>query len=435
MKLKKTKVIFTYIWLFIAALFLLSNNAQAAGIYNDNVEPSQHTIVSNTQSDSAIIVDIPPIFNVDENNKIYETDESDITFDSFENYGIAENDDDNVYYEFGMNFDMPSDWQDILDSAPMTAGEFQNVKPEGLITGFLNGAISYLLQPLTLFARICAVIVLVSLAKSFVGTSVQSEIMNLLDIVAAISIFTICSVQILQISGNVQSVLTDGQIYLASFVPVFATVMVSTGYVGTSAVYSGVFFGACALITSLFVNIILPFVRVLLAMHMAATVDIALDLSKFAAVVTKWIKWSLTILSAVFVAVLGLQTTLAASADSAALKAGKFLLGSTIPVVGRAVSDAMGSVLAGLKLVKGSMGFAAIAVIVAAVLPAVLQCLGYYITFTLSSFVAGATGNMKTEKMFVGFASCIGVYIAITLLFAAMVTVATCMMIVLGTGG
>ncbi len=331
--------------------------------------------------------------------------------------------------------EMPGEWQEVIDNAPMTAQEFQNAEPEGIINSFISSLLDYITQPLQLFARVCAVIVLVSLAKSFAGANVQNEVMNLLDIVAAISIFTICSVQILKLSAGVQGVLADGQLYLAGFVPVFATVMVSTGYVGTSAVYSGVFFGACALITSLFINIILPFVRILLAMHMAATVDVSLDLSKVASIVTRWMKWALTILSAVFVAVLGLQTTLAASADSAALKAGKFLLGSTIPVVGRAVSDAMGTVLAGLKLVKGSMGFAAVAVVIAAILPVFLQCLGYYLTFTVSSFVAGATGNVKTEKMFMGFASCIGVYMAVTLLFAAMVTVATCMMIVIGTGG
>ncbi len=335
----------------------------------------------------------------------------------------------------GFIIEVPSEWQAIIESAPMTASEFENTPPENLIEILLEYVADKFLEPLRLFARLCAVIILVALAKSFVTHTTQSEIMNVLDLVATLTVFTICSSHILQLTSTVQRVIEDGNIYISSFIPVFATVLISSGQVSTSAIYSGVFFTVCSMITSFFVGVILPLNRVMLAMHATASVDLSLDLSKFAYLVSRWIKWTLTIISALFVAVLGLQTTLANNADTAALKAGKFLLGSTIPVVGRAVSDAMGSVLAGLKLVKGTMGFAAIATVMALLIPVIVQCFAYYLIFTLSGFIAGSTGNIKVEKMFAGFSSCVGIFITVILLFGAMITVATSMMIVIGTGG
>ena len=80
-----------------------------------------------------------------------------------------------------------------------------------------------------------------------------------------------------------------------------------------------------------------------------------------------------------FGALIGLQGIFAQSADTLALKTGKFLLSSGVPVVGRAISDAMGSVLAGLKMLKGTVGFAVIAVIAVSFLPLLIQCCAYHL--------------------------------------------------------
>ena len=62
---------------------------------------------------------------------------------------------------------------------------------------------------------------------------------------------------------------------------------------------------------------------------------------------------------------------------------------SGVPVVGRAISDAMGSVLAGLKMLKGTVGFAVIAVIAASFLPLLIQCCAYHLVFSAGNIVEG----------------------------------------------
>ena len=108
---------------------------------------------------------------------------------------------------------------------------------------------------------------------------------------------------------------------------------------------------------------------------------------------------------------------------------------SSIPVVGKAVSDAMGSVLAGLKMLKGGVGFAAVAVVAAAFLPMMLHCVAYQFFFVALQSVAGALELHRTEKLLGGLGQCAGLLLAMAFFFCFVVVSATMVMILLGNGG
>ncbi len=330
---------------------------------------------------------------------------------------------------------IPDEWQEIIDEAPMTSDEFSNLSFFDYIKSFIDEIIQSFKEPLRLFASLCAVIILVSAVKSMSPSSLKCDTSNLIDLIAALTIFTICSSDILELTGIVQDSLNSGATYMSAFIPVFATILVSCGQASTSLVYSGMFFVVTTIFTQFFAGVILPITRVMLAMYATSAIDATIDLSRLAGFASKCIKWTLTLMSTMFATVLGLQTALAYNVDNAAIKAGKFILGSSIPVVGRAVSDAVGGVLAGMKVIKGSVGFAAVAAISALVLPIVIKCICYYIVFILGGYVASSTGNTRTEKILYGCATCIGIFIFVTLLFCAMIITVTIMMIVVGTGG
>lgn len=151
--------------------------------------------------------------------------------------------------------------------------------------------------------------------------------------------------------------------------------------------------------------------------------------------VCRWTKWLLTFCATVFGALIGLQGIFAQSADTLALKTGKFLLSSGVPVVGRAISDAMGSVLAGLKMLKGTVGFAVIAVIAASFLPLLIQCCAYHLVFSAGNIVASATGGTKSAKLLSGLSDCVSLYISMVVFFSLIVISSTLVMILLGNGG
>lgn len=79
--------------------------------------------------------------------------------------------------------------------------------------------------------------------------------------------------------------------------------------------------------------------------------------------------WLIGLFSLVFSFVLGVQNSLAKSADSLTMKTVRFAVGNSVPIVGGAVSDALTTVGASLTLVRRTVGGIGIVVILTVILP------------------------------------------------------------------
>ena len=331
--------------------------------------------------------------------------------------------------------EMPQEWAEIVDEAPVSAEEFKQMTLQDYIQKGIAMFTDSMLAPLRLLAKLCGIILLAATAKSFVSSSTGSETASLLDTVITLSIFTLCCAPMLNLMGVMQTAILQCRDYLACFVPVFASVLISCGQISSSVVYSGFFFGFSSLMANLLCSVALPLTRVFLALGAAGSVSTVMDLSRITTGISKWMKWLLAFLATVFATVLGLQGVLAQSADTFALKTGKFLVGNSVPVVGRAVSDAMGTVFAGLRMIKGTVGFAVVAVIATLFIPILIQCVVHHLVFSVSAMVASATDNPKAAQLFDGFAQCISLYISLIFFFLLVVVSATILMVLLGSGG
>ncbi len=342
---------------------------------------------------------------------------------------------ENSAYIYESEYEILPEWKETIDSAPIQSEEFIEMSILDMIYAIFNTAKENFFGPLTLFASLCAVMIIVSAVKSISDNNKNSTMFSLIDSISAIFVFTVACTHLLGLFEVITTTMIDGEIYLKSFIPIFAGVLLSSGQVGASAIYSTVFFTMVNITSQMLTGLVMPFARIILALHAAAAIDNTINLNKFAIDSAKWLKWLLAAAATIFATVLSLQTVFAQTADSAAMKAGKFLIGTSVPVVGRAVSDALSSVFAGMKVVKGSIGFAAIAFIAAIFLPIIIQCALYHISFSLSSLVAGAMGNKKMQSVLDGCTSCIGILIAIVLFFSLIVISSTLLMVVVGMGG
>lgn len=330
---------------------------------------------------------------------------------------------------------MPEEWAQVTQEAPVTAEEFTSRTLSEHLEALWQMVCEHITAPLRLFAQLCGVLVLASAAKSLAGDTPINDISSLLDTIATLSAFTLCGAPMLALLGTVQQALEKSAEYLTSFVPVFASVMASCGQAGTSLVYSGIFFSIAMFTANVLCRVGLPLLRVFFALHATAAVDSVLDLTQLATLLAKWLKWALGFCATAFATLIGLQSALAQSADTLALKASKFVVGNSIPVVGRAMSDALGSVLAGMKLLKGTVGFAAVAVVAALFVPIIVQCVAYQLTFSLAAMVAAAVGHSRGARMLEGFAQGVSLYISMIFFFSLMVITATMLMVMLGNGG
>lgn len=332
-------------------------------------------------------------------------------------------------------FDIPDTWQQILDESPMSSQEFSAMSLQDL-WNFLSGQFSEVVRtPLQMAAKLIGILVLAGVIKSLCNEKSLSSMETGFEMVVSISVFLLCSPLLLELEQQLKSSLESCRTYLGVFIPVFTSAMVSCGQAGSAAVYGGLFLGLANFIAVALSNVGIPILQVLLVMSACGIIETPVDFSALTKGISKWCRWLLTFCATIFGTLLTLQSVFAQSADSLALKTGKFLLSSSIPVVGKAVSDAMGSVLAGMKLLKGSIGFAAVAVIGLTFLPLIVQCIVCQILFALGEIGAGATGNTSCGKLFRSMADFVSLNLAMIVFFSFVVISTTILMIVLGNGG
>ena len=326
----------------------------------------------------------------------------------------------------------PPEITELLEEPGLSAEEFQSLSLPELLTMVWESVSEEFLAPLKLLGKIGALLLLASAALTFAPSDRWRQSLELLVVAGC---FLLSADSTLELVQQVSVAISDWRLYLAGFLPIFAGVMVSCGQSAGALVCTGLFFSMASLSAQLICGVAMPMVRAYLALNSAAGISGVTPLQEATQGLTRCVRSLLRGISIGFGAVLGLQNTLAAQTDNLAMRAGGAVLRSSVPVVGPAAQDAMASVLAGLRVVKGSLGFAAIAVLAAAFLPLLARCLILRLILAAGGLLAKALGLARSGAVLEGAAEGVGLCLSFLVFFFMLVVLSTALMIATGTGG
>lgn len=324
--------------------------------------------------------------------------------------------------------------EELVQEAPMTMQEFQSTGLQEWFSRGMDVLKDALQAPLRLCTGILSALVLAALVRSTAPSGMTEGSASIIDTVVAATLFVFCAPSVSALMDYAQEAFSSASQYLTTFVPVFAGVVAACGQAGSATIYTGLFFTATMTVSQLYASAGVSFLRMVLSLCAVGCIESGVDADSLARQLSKWLKWCLAAGATVFTALLGMQSIFAQSADSFALKTGKLVVSSSIPVVGKAMSDALGTVLAGLHLMKATVGFAVIAVTAAAFVPILTQCAVYQAVFAVSRAVAAALGITRCVRLLDGVSQCVGLCMAMCALFGFMVLSATILMVLLGSG-
>ena len=327
---------------------------------------------------------------------------------------------------------LPSDVQQALDAPGITADEFQQASLGQMLQALLAAARQQVDKPVRLLAQLLGAALLGAVALALAP---QGDWSGPLESVCVLGMFTVSLAPALELVNMVSTSITQWQAYLVSFVPVFSGVVASCGQPTQAMVYSGMFLTMANFSAQVICAAALPVLQVYLALNTAGGLCGIGGVADGCELLAKTVKWMLGLVSVLFGAVLGLQSVLAQNADTLAMKTGKFLISSSIPVVGSVASDAMGSVLSGLRVLKGSLGFAAIAVLAIDFLPILILSAFYYLAYQLGGAASKAFGLNRAGRVLEGMGQAVGICVSFLVFFFMLVVLSTALMITLGGGG
>lgn len=221
--------------------------------------------------------------------------------------------------------------------------------------------------------------------------------------------------------------------FMLGFIPVYSSAVAAAGNISSAAGYRTLMLGASSLIGRIASETVLPLICIFLAMCIAGSVS-EVDIGEIAKSFKNFAVWVLTVSMSVFSAILGLGTLVSSSADASVSKTAKFLVGSAVPIVGSAVSDALVSLKGCLSLTKNVFGIYGIIVTAAIFLPILITAMSWKICLSSAASISKISGNKNLCGLLSSASSAMGVVLALLVVCSMMFIFSVSILMMTGGG-
>lgn len=262
----------------------------------------------------------------------------------------------------------------------------------------------------------------------------QSPVGSVFETASVLAITASVTGPVIGCIQEVSSTIMDCSLFLLSYVPVMGSIVTAGGMPMTAASYSAGLMFAAQLIAQAASSVLIPLCGIFLALSLAAGLSDNPGLLGIADAAKSAATWILTFSMTAFVALLSLQTFLSGSADSVTLKTTKFLIGSFVPVVGSALSDAFSAAQGSIHLIKTTVGSFGILVTAFTFLPVLLKTALLRLVLAAAAASAELLGAKPAGRVIKAFLNVLTILCALILSMALLVIISTAVLLFLGVG-
>ena len=188
-------------------------------------------------------------------------------------------------------------------------------------------------------------------------------------------------------------------VFMSGFVPVFAIVTAASGKALTAASMSGLIILSADFVSYTAGYFVLPLTGGYFAVSICSAVSPILKNTDMASLIKKVSLWVLSLVSTVFLGILSIQTIVNTASDNVALKTAKFILGTSVPVAGSALSEAVTGVAASVSLLQSSVGIYAVVVLLVITLPIIINLILWRFFLNLATALSQIFSSISVSSI------------------------------------
>ena len=327
---------------------------------------------------------------------------------------------------------LPYETERFLDNNglnPENEGWVYNITPKNVFLHIFSFLKSGLKGPFVSSLSILAIILVSALISS--NTIAQGVNDSVLYATVICTAAVICGPVFSTVQAAV-SAMKGCAVFMTSFIPIFAVVVASSGAAATAVSMSSLLLGAAQVVSYISNFAVMPLMSGYLSISLAASVSPVVQKSGVADGIKKLSFWIMSLLTTIFIGILSIQTAVSSSADTLTVKTAKFLIGSSVPIAGTALSEALTTVTASVGILKASVGIYGIVASVVLFLPLVTELFLWRIGLTLTASVADLFAVEKIPHLLRSADSVLSVLIGIILLTLALFVISLAVILTVG---
>ena len=281
--------------------------------------------------------------------------------------------------------ELPEETREWMDSLGISSPDWQsilNLTPETIFEQIGSSALQQSAAPVRALLSVLAVILLCALMNGMKLSFGDRPLSGVIGMVGTLCICTVVIQPIVTCIENVAFVIKGAAGFLLASIPILTGIMIAGGQTISAGSYNLLMLGAGNVISVIASTVLVPLLNIFLAFSVVSAVSPAMNLGGLCDLFSKTVKWVLTFCMTIFSGLLTMQTVVSSAADGAGAKTVRFMVSAFVPVVGSALSDAIGSVQSSVKLLKSGVGAFGLLATGAIFLPAALECLIWLLTLT-----------------------------------------------------
>ena len=251
---------------------------------------------------------------------------------------------------------------------------------------------------------------LINVTKNSFKNDHFSEIVSYLSVLSLSLLLYNIFVSVFELTGIFMSSI---DLLIKSLLPIMTALYVSGGNLTTAVINNSGISLLITLLNNIYTDLMTPLIKVCFGLTIANAIGRFDGISKIISLLKKMFTFILTASATLLSIFLLFKTNLSAAADGTAVRTIKFA-GSFIPVVGGALGESVRSIMSGISLIKNSVGFIGIIIIIFITVPPVLTILMNKLCVDISACFSSLLGCDSEEKILSSFSSLLGFYLALT---------------------
>ena len=282
--------------------------------------------------------------------------------------------------------------------------------------------------------EVVAVILISGLLESFKLCFSSKGLDEIFNGVSVLCVFAIVGYPIIESVKAGEKVVWDVCSLVKSFMPVYLGMMSTCGLPLTGGVYNIFMLSACQLFSQILSEKMLAIIGVYMAVCLVGTMTMNFNITKLAKGMKNFVSWILVMLVTLFTGLVTVQSVFSSGADTMGTKTAKFVLSSTVPVVGSAISDAYGSIKSCFNLIRSISGVMIIILIILLFVPILVKLVACFLVTKLSSVLADFLGTNQISQFLQSCTDAIGLLLAIIMSYILIVVFGTTIILFCGVG-
>lgn len=334
--------------------------------------------------------------------------------------------------ERGIKSDTPDEADDFLSDNNISIEDPESASKIGVGDWFdylVSLIKDYLSSPLKLIGALLLVIVFTSVASGILNSN--AKLFNVISIIGVLSCTAVLFETISVCIETVSDTISNLSIFIASYVPIFSSVVATCGNASSGVSYYVLVLLLCEIITFVINYILVPFLSFSLASSIVESINPNLSVNGFSRGLLSVAKWTLGLVTTIFIGVTSIQSIIGTSVDTVGVKAAKFAASSMIPVVGGAMSEAYSTMMGSLSLIKNSVGVLGIVIILVTALKPVVMVVCLKFSIWISGIIAAFFEQNRICSLLKGINNVLSILLGVVACFTLIFIISTAVVMLL----